>query len=91
MLDDLAQKIPKFYGSATVGERGQVAIPAEARRDQSITPASKLLVFGSPDGKALILIRAEAVTEFITNVSALLSQFAQTLQAGAPEPPGENE
>ncbi|APV43696.1 looped-hinge helix DNA binding domain-containing protein, AbrB family [Dehalogenimonas formicexedens] len=38
---------PKFYGSTTIGERGQMVIPAEARKDFDITPASKLLVFGS--------------------------------------------
>jgi len=41
------QNAPKFYGATTVGERGQVVIPAEARRDFEITPTTKLLVFGS--------------------------------------------
>ncbi len=36
----------KFYGSVTVGERGQIVIPAEARRDFNIKPGDKLLVLG---------------------------------------------
>ena len=28
MLEDITEKMPIFYGSVTVGERGQVAIPA---------------------------------------------------------------
>jgi AbrB family looped-hinge helix DNA binding protein len=36
----------KFYGTATVSERGQIVIPAEARRDFDISPGEKLLVFG---------------------------------------------
>lgn len=36
----------KFYGSVTVSERGQIVIPAEARKDFSIAIGDKLLVFG---------------------------------------------
>lgn len=91
MLDSLADRVPKFYGSVTVGERGQIAIPAEARRDQEITPATKLLAFGGQDSKGLIFVKAEFVTEFITNISAALSEFAQTLQATPMTDAGENE
>ncbi len=89
MLNDLSKKVPKFYGSVTVGERGQVAIPAEARRDLSITPAAKLLVFGGPEKGALILIKAESVTEFITNATTMLSNFEQMLKYSPVEMSGE--
>lgn len=36
----------KFYGSITVSERGQIVIPAEARKDFNIKTGDKLLVFG---------------------------------------------
>jgi AbrB family looped-hinge helix DNA binding protein len=36
----------KFYGSVTVSERGQIVIPAGARRDFNIDTGDKLLVFG---------------------------------------------
>jgi len=36
----------KFYGSVTVSERGQIVIPADARRDFDIKIGDKLLVFG---------------------------------------------
>ena len=35
-----------FYGSVTVSERGQIVIPAEARKDFGIKAGDKLLVFG---------------------------------------------
>ncbi|MGB2582938.1 MAG: AbrB/MazE/SpoVT family DNA-binding domain-containing protein, partial [Dehalococcoidia bacterium] len=38
------KKGKKFYGSATVSERGQIAIPAEARKDFDIKTGDKLLV-----------------------------------------------
>ena len=36
----------KFYGSVTVGERGQIVIPTEARKDFDVVAGDKLLVFG---------------------------------------------
>lgn len=85
MLNHLAHKVPKFYGSVTVGERGQIAIPAEARRDQGITPSTKLLAFGGQDGQALIFVKAEFVTEFISSVSSALSEIEQSLKASPAE------
>jgi AbrB family looped-hinge helix DNA binding protein len=39
----------KFYGSVTVSERGQIVIPADARKDFGIKTGDKLLVFGDPE------------------------------------------
>lgn len=36
----------QFYGTTTLGEKGQVVIPAEARKAMDIHKGSKLLVFG---------------------------------------------
>ena len=35
----------KFLGATTVGERGQIVIPAAARKALDITSGDKLLVF----------------------------------------------
>lgn len=81
MLKDLTEKMPIFYGSVTVSERGQVAIPAEARREQDIVPGSKLLAFGGPEGKALVFVKAEFVTEIISGLTNMVSQVEHTLSA----------
>jgi AbrB family looped-hinge helix DNA binding protein len=39
----------KFYGSVTVSERGQIAIPVDARKDFGIKTGDKLLVFGDQE------------------------------------------
>ena len=40
----------EFYGTATVGEKGQVVVPSEARKALRIVKGEKLLVFGfGPD------------------------------------------
>ena len=36
----------EFFGSTTIGERGQVVIPIEARKALGIEKGEKLLVFG---------------------------------------------
>jgi AbrB family looped-hinge helix DNA binding protein len=74
------QNVPKFYGATTVGERGQVVIPAEARRDFGITPATKLLVFGSQGHGGLLLTKAETFSEFITTATEKLARFEEMLK-----------
>jgi AbrB family looped-hinge helix DNA binding protein len=87
MLHGIEGKPQKFYGSVTVGERGQVAIPAAARRDLDIVPNTKLLVFGSPGKHALMLMKAESVAEFITNATDKLARFEQLLKNDSAENP----
>lgn len=48
----------KLYGTTTVGTRGQVVIPAMARKELKIKPGDQLLVL-SKHGKALGLIKSE--------------------------------
>jgi len=36
----------QFYGTNTLGEKGQVVIPVEARKSMGINKGDKLLVFG---------------------------------------------
>ena len=74
------RKAPTFYGATTVGERGQVVIPAEARRDFEITPATKLLVFGSRGHGGLMLTKAETISEFLTAAAGMLARFEEVLK-----------
>ena len=83
------EKAPWFYGSVTVGERGQVAIPVEARRELKIIPNSKLLVFRGPSKNALMFMKAESLAEFITNVTAELAQFEQDPATDSEGPKGQ--
>ncbi len=85
MLGHFRGKPPKLYGSVTVAKRGQVVIPAEARRDLNIGPSTKLLVFSGPEKRGLMFVKAETMTEFIAHATAMLSQFEQVLITNAPE------
>lgn len=52
----------RFYGAITVSDRGQIVIPAEARRDFNIKVGEKLLVLGDLD-HGLALIKASSYLE----------------------------
>ncbi|MFH1560907.1 MAG: AbrB/MazE/SpoVT family DNA-binding domain-containing protein [Chloroflexota bacterium] len=73
------ERIPKFYGATTVGERGQVVIPAEARRDFKIVPATKLLVFGGPQGNFLFLAKAESITKLVDSAMNMFTQIGKSI------------
>jgi len=73
-------EIPKFYGATTIGERGQIVIPADARKDFQITPSTKLLVFGSHGGVGMMIIKAEFVTEFLAKATKMLSGLEEVLK-----------
>ena len=48
-----------FQGSVTVGERGQVVIPASVREARGIQPGDKLLCFCHPDGCGVVLVKLQ--------------------------------
>lgn len=52
-----------FFGSTTVGERGQITIPKEARDAFNIDEGDKILVFGDIN-KGLGLIKASKLNGF---------------------------
>jgi AbrB family looped-hinge helix DNA binding protein len=54
----------QFFGTVTVGERGQISIPQEARELYDIKPGDKLLVVSSLFG-GVALIPEVIVTDLI--------------------------
>ena len=64
----------RFYGSITVSDRGQVVIPAEARRDFGIEVGDKLLVLGDLD-QGLAIVKASAFLDRYANFSATIQSL----------------
>lgn len=59
-----------FYGSATIGERGQIVVPAEARKECDIHPGDKLLVFRHPMHPGMLIIaKFGDMQEFIAHMA----------------------
>jgi len=57
-------KRKKFYGSVTVSERGQVVIPAQARKDFGIETGEKLLVLGHLD-RGLVFTKSNFILKMM--------------------------
>jgi AbrB family looped-hinge helix DNA binding protein len=62
----------RFYGTITVSDRGQVVIPAEARRDFNIKVGDKLLVLGDLE-KGLWIIQASMMLDKMPDLFSVLS------------------
>jgi len=78
-----------FLGTVTVGERGQVVIPAEARRKLEIRTGDKLLMISHPSGDGLVVFKVDAMREFLNHLAAGLS-IAEGQEAGYAQAPGIN-
>lgn len=66
-----------FVGSVTVGERGQVVIPVEAREKCGIEAGDKLLAFVHPTGAAVFFVKLSAAMELAAQLQALVQPAAQ--------------
>jgi AbrB family looped-hinge helix DNA binding protein len=60
-----------FMGSVTVGERGQVVIPAAARERCGIEPGDKLLSFVHTSGGGVMLIKVDALSQMADELRRL--------------------
>ena len=69
-----------FYGSATVGERGQMVIPADARAALGIKPGDKLLLMRHPMKDGLVVCKFEALQGFLDEMRASLEKLEGELK-----------
>ncbi len=66
-----------FYGAVTVGERGQIVIPAEARAEMGVKPGDKLLVMKHPLYEGLMISRFESVRNFLDEFNEALEKATE--------------
>ncbi len=64
-----------LYGVATMGERGQLVIPIEARKAMGLTPGEKIIILKHPSEAGLVLFKADTMREFMT---AMLEKLNHT-------------
>ncbi len=57
----------KLYGTTTIGSRGQIVIPAGARKDLNIKTGDQFVVTGK-FGKILGLIKTDDLDEFVAMI-----------------------
>jgi len=67
----------KLYGTATVGSKGQVVIPADAREELNIQPGDRLYVLGSMHGNGIILLKEEMLEHIVQEISVQIEGFRE--------------
>lgn len=61
----------KFYGTTSIGKRGQMVVPIEARRSLNVKEGEKLLVFGM--GRDMIAVmKLSQIEEFASMLTKKL-------------------
>jgi AbrB family looped-hinge helix DNA binding protein len=81
----MGEAIPKFYGATTVGERGQIVIPAEARKDLNLSHSTKVMVFGVPMREGLLIVSADSIAEILAHTTKMLSGVEEMLKSNKDE------
>jgi len=71
----------RCFGSATVGPRGQIVIPASARRELGMDAGDTIFVFKAFMGQpGLLLIKADAMEQMLSLMSAGLARFEKIVR-----------
>lgn len=74
-------RTPELFGTATVGERGQLVIPRSARERYGIRPGDRLVVLGGATGaEGLLLVRAELVGQLLAATVRKLTTFRESVR-----------
>ena len=60
-------KAPRVFGTAKVGDRGQIVIPKDARAFFGIEPGDTLLILGKSE-TGLIVSKPEALNDLATQI-----------------------
>ena len=67
----------KLFGTATVGSKGQVVIPADAREELKIQPGDRLYVLGSMHGSGIMLLKEDMIEHVVQQMSEQIEGFRQ--------------
>ena len=70
----------RYYGSETVGERGQIQIPAAARRALGIVDGETMVVVGKGKGQ-LMLVKARMASAYVSQARSELMELSRQFQA----------
>ncbi|MDO8687036.1 MAG: AbrB/MazE/SpoVT family DNA-binding domain-containing protein [Dehalococcoidales bacterium] len=89
-------KMPRFkvFGSMVVSPRGQVVIPANARKELGIGSGDTLLACGTPNGEGLLLLKVDTVEQMLSVMSeqlAIVGKLVQDYRSGKSGKPETEE
>lgn len=65
----------RLYGTATVGTKGQIVIPADAREELDIKPGDRLYVVKSMHGMGIVFLKEESLESMVEQLAAQVESF----------------
>lgn len=65
----------KLYGTSTVGTKGQIVIPADAREELDIKPGDRMYVMNAMHGVGVVLLKEEMLESFVEEMMAQVEVF----------------
>ena len=79
---DSNERLPKFkvFGSMVISPRGQVVIPANARKELGLRSGDTLLACGTPHGEGLLILKVEAVERMLSTMSEQLDSIGKLVK-----------
>jgi len=60
----------KFLGVGTVGERGQIAIPTDARKGCAVEAGQKMVFFSVGEDSGFLVLKAEKLSAMIEKMES---------------------
>jgi len=60
----------KLYGTATIGTKGQIVIPVDAREELGLEAGDKLYIAGSKNGQYLVCLKEEQLQNHINKLTS---------------------
>lgn len=65
----------RLYGTATVGTKGQIVIPADAREELNIQPGDRLYIVNAMHGSGIVCLKEEALESMVQQLTAQVEDF----------------
>lgn len=69
----------KFWGNSTVGEKGQIVIPANARKDFGLSTGDQVVVFGND--KIMHVVKADQLDVVFDTVAECFSEKLESIRS----------
>jgi len=71
---------PAFYGTATIGTKGQIVIPAEARENLGLNPGDKVVVIGIKEHGMLGVCPVSSVEKMLDQTTEQLEYIRSVVE-----------
>ena len=82
----------QVLGTSVLGERGQVVIPAEARKELDLQSGDRFVVFGTKQNGMVVLIKSDvfnSFADFFFSQSAKFEKIANSIREHAHDIPDD--